>query len=68
MHCLLIIGLTLVYHHIALLSEAQKKPAFVTPNGKLEFKKVPLGLAQVLAYFQQLINEVLRGLPFALDI
>ena len=53
------------YHHIGLSKQAQKKSAFVTPFGKFEFKKVPFGLAQAPAYFQQLINEVLKELPFA---
>ena len=33
--------------------------------GKFEFKKVSSGLVQVPTHFQQLINEVLKGLPFA---
>ena len=36
------------------------------PHGaKFEFKVCPFGLAQAPAYFQRLVNEVLRGLPFA---
>ena len=31
-------------------------------------KKVPFGLAQAPAHFQQLINEILKGLPLLLDI
>ena len=37
--------------------------AFVTPFGKYEFNMVPFGLAQAPAYFQALINKVLKGLP-----
>ena len=33
--------------------------------GKLEFWKVPFGLAQAPTYLQQLINEVISGLHFA---
>ena len=36
--------------------------AFVTPFGKHEFNMVPFGLAQAPAYFQALINKVLKGL------
>ena len=55
------------YHHMALSPESQPKSAFVigVPQGaKFEFKVYPFGLAQVPAYFQRLVNEVLRGLPF----
>ena len=34
-------------------------------GGKYEFKVCPSGLAQAPAYFQRLVDEVLRGLPFA---
>ena len=53
------------YLHIALSSEAEKKSAFMMPFGKFEFKKVPFGLAQAPTHFQQLRNEVPKGLPFA---
>ena len=36
--------------------------AFVTPFDKFEFNMVPFGLAQAPAYFQALINKVLKGL------
>ena len=54
------------YHHIALDEEAIKKTAFVTPLGKYEYLKVPFGLAQAPAYFQNLMNKVLQGLNFTL--
>ena len=56
------------YYHIALTPEAQPKTAFVVggPQGtKYEFKVVPFGLTQAPAYFQRLVGEVLKGLPFA---
>ena len=37
---------------------------FVTLIGTIGFKKVPFDLAQAAIHFQQLINEVLKGLPF----
>ena len=55
-----------VYHHIALDQDAIKKTAFVTPFGKYEYMKVPFGLAQAPAYFQNLMNRVLNGLHFTL--
>ena len=35
---------------------------FVTPFGKYEFNMVPFSLVQAPAYFQALINKVLKGL------
>ena len=50
------------YYHIELGKDSQAKTAFVTPFGKYEFNMVPFGLAQAPAYFQALINKVLKGL------
>ena len=50
------------YFHIGLSKDSQAKTAFVTPFGKYEFNMVPFGLAQAPAYFQALINKVLKGL------
>ena len=54
------------YHHIALGKDSRAKTAFVKPFGKYEFLMVPFGLAQVPAYFQLLMNQVLEGLTFAM--
>ena len=54
------------YHHIALGKSSRGKTAFVTPFGKYEFLMVPFGLAQAPAYFQLLMNKVLKGLKFAM--
>ena len=54
------------YHHIALAKRSRAKTAFVTPFGKYEFLMVPFGLAQAPAYFQLLMNKVLKGLKFAM--
>ena len=54
------------YHHIALGKNSRAKTAFVTPFGKYEFLMVPFGLAQAPAYFQLLMNKVLKGLKFAM--
>ena len=53
------------YHHMALSLEAKAKSAFVTPMDKFEFTSCPFGLSQAPAYFQRLINKVIKGLPFA---
>ena len=49
------------YYHIGLSESSKDKTAFVTPFGKYQFEAVPFGLAQVPAYFQQLISMVLQG-------
>ena len=49
------------YYHIGLSKNSKAKTAFVTPFGKYQFEAVPFGLAQALAYFQQLISIVLQG-------
>ena len=54
------------YHHIALGKCSRAKTAFVTPFGKYKFLMVPFGLAQAPAYFQLLMNKVLKGLKFAM--
>ena len=53
------------YHHMELSPEARVKSAFVTPLDKFEFTRFPLGLTRAPAYFQRLINKVIKGLPFA---
>ena len=54
------------YHHIALGKSSRAKTVFVTPFGKYEFLMVPFGLAQAPAYFQLLMNKVLKGLKFTM--
>ena len=54
------------YYHIGLSEDAKPKTAFIVAGmGKYQFNRVPFGLAQAPAYFQRLINEVLRGLLVA---
>ena len=48
------------YYHISLDKESKAKTAFVTPFSNYKFNAVPFGLAQALAYFQQLISIVLQ--------
>ena len=51
------------YHHITLGKSSRAKTA---PFGKYEFLMVPFGLAQAPAYFQLLMNKVLKGLKFVM--
>ena len=52
--------------HIPLGKSSRAKTAFVTPFGKYNFLMVPFGLAQAPAYFQLLMNKVLKGLKFTM--
>ena len=54
------------YHYIALGKSSRAKTVFVMPFGKYEFLMVPFGLAQAPAYFQLLMNKVLKGLKFTM--
>ena len=54
------------YHHIRLSIDSIPKTAFTSPFGKYEYVKVPFGLAQAPAYFQELMTGVLKDLPFAM--
>ena len=53
------------YHHIELTTDSIPKTAFTSPSGKYKYVKVPFGLAQAPAYFQELMTGVLKDLPFA---
>ena len=55
------------YYHISLKDLAKPKSAFVLSSlGKYQFNRVPFGLAQAPAYFQKLINDILKGCNFAM--
>ena len=54
------------YHHIPLDEDSIPETAFTSPFGKYEYLKVPFGLEQALAYFQELMNKVLKDLPFVI--
>ena len=54
------------YHHIGLTTDSIPKTAFTSPFGKYKYIKVPFGLAQAPAYFQELMTGVLKDLPFAM--
>ena len=52
------------YHHIPLDKSSIPKTVFNSPFGKFEYVKVPFGLAQAPAYFQELMTGILKDLPF----
>ena len=55
------------YYHIGLKDSAKPKSAFVLSSlGKYQFNRGPFGLPQAPAYFQKLINDVLKGCNFAM--
>ena len=54
------------YHHIPLEEDYVPKTAYTCPFGKYEYLKVPFGWAQAPAYFQELMNKVLKDLPFTI--
>ena len=53
------------YHHIPLEKPSIPKTAFNSPFGNFEYVKVPFGLAQAPAYFQELMTGTLKDFPFA---
>ena len=54
------------YHHIPLDRSSIPKTAFNLPFGKYDYVKVPFGLVQAPAYFQELMTGVLKDFPFAI--
>ena len=54
------------YHHIPLEKASISKTAFNLPFRKYEYVKVPLGLAQAPAYFQELMTRILKDFNFAI--
>ena len=54
------------YHHIPLDKPSIRKTAFDSSFGKYEYVKVPFGLAQAPAYFQELMTGILKDFNFAI--
>ena len=54
------------YHHILLDKPSIPKTAFNLPFGKYEYLKVPFGLAQAPAYFQELMTGILKDFNFTI--
>ena len=61
------LDLRLGYYHIGLSETAKPKSAIVLSSlSKYQFNRVPFGLTQAPAYFQKLINDVLKGCNFTM--
>ena len=54
------------YHHIPLDNSSITKTVYNSPFGKYEYIEVPFGLAQVPAYFQELMTNILKDFNFAI--
>ena len=54
------------YHHIPLDKPSIPKTAFNSPFGKYKYMKVPFGLVQAPAYFQELMTGILKDFNFAI--
>ena len=54
------------YDHIPLDKSSIPRMAFNSPFGKYKNVKVPFRLAQAPAYFQELMNEILKDFDFAI--
>ena len=54
------------YHHIPLEKSSIPKTAFNLLFSKYEYVKVPFRLAQVTAYFPELMTGILKDFPFAI--
>ena len=54
------------YHHIPLDKPSIPKTAFNSSFRKYGYVKVPFGLAQALAYFQELMTGILKDFNFAI--
>ena len=54
------------YHHIPLDKPSLHKTAHNSSFRKFEYVKVPFGLAQAPAYFQELMTGILKDFPFTI--
>ena len=54
------------YHDIPLDKSSIPKTALNSPFRKYEYAKVPFGLAQVSAYFQELMTRILKAFNFTI--
>lgn len=50
------------YHQIPMVNKDKEKTAFFTSHGHFEFNRMPFGLKNALATFQQLMNTVLTDI------
>lgn len=51
------------YYQVPLSDSAKQKMAFITPQGKFQFRKMPFGLQNAPAVFQRMMDDILAGHP-----
>lgn len=49
------------YYQVPLSDSAKEKTAFITPQGKFQFRKMPFGLCNAPSLFQRMMNNILSG-------
>ena len=54
------------YHNIPLDEASISKTAFTSPFGKYKYIKIPFGLVQAPAYFQEFMTGILKDFNFAI--
>ena len=54
------------YHHIPLDKLSIPKMVFTSPFGKYKYMKVPFGLVQAPAYFQELMTGIWKDFSFTI--
>ena len=64
--CFTTLDLHAGYHHIPLDNSSIHKTAFNSPFRKHEYVKVPFRLAQVPAYFQEVMTSILKDFSFTI--
>jgi hypothetical protein len=56
------------FHGIPIAPESQPQTAFVTPDGKYAYTRLPFGLQCAPPYMVNLMNEVMQGLQWSICV